>query len=113
MIGMPVQTMDGVEVKCLLNPNLKVDSLIKIDEASIQKAKYSLTWDNVYERDRSILDQHIAADGVYKVLWLSHSGDTRGNPWYTDIKCTAAANGGPITQNSAASYFPSTSSQGN
>jgi len=90
MIGMPVQTIEGVEVRCLLNPRLKVDGLVQINEASIQKAKLNITTDESYEVQKSILEQVIATDGIYKILFLTHSGDTRGTEFYSDILCTAA-----------------------
>lgn len=109
MIGMPVQTIDGVDVRCLLNPKIKVDGLIKIDEASIQRAKFNLTTNESYQRDQSILDRQISADGIYKVLFLAHHGDTRGTDWYTDIHCIPAQ-GGILTQKDAQRYLPPPSS---
>jgi hypothetical protein len=41
LIGMPTQTMDGIMVKCLLNPLLLVNGRIKLDNASIQLAAQS------------------------------------------------------------------------
>ena len=31
-----------------------------------------------------------AADGYYIVGYIEHSGDTRGNPWYSDMICLTA-----------------------
>lgn len=93
MVGMPVQTIEGVEVRCLLNPRLKVEGLVKIDEASIQKAKYNITTDENYLVQKAELDRLIAADGIYKILFLNHSGDTRGTDYYSDMICVAASAG--------------------
>ncbi|MFG1302728.1 hypothetical protein V5F34_01120 [Xanthobacter autotrophicus] len=90
MIGMPVQTIEGVEVRCLLNPKLKIDGLIKIDEGSIQRSKLSITTDESYEVQKTFLEQVIATDGLYKILFLTHIGDTRGTEYYSEILCTAA-----------------------
>lgn len=89
MVGMPVQTIEGVEVRCLLNPRLKIEGRIKIDEASIIKAKYNITSDQSYLVQQQELDRLIAADGIYKILFLDHSGDTRGTEYYSDILCVA------------------------
>lgn len=87
MIGMPVQTMDGVEVRCLLNPNLKLGGTLKIDEASIQKTKLTLTQNYSEDIQRQQLESNIAADGLYQIRFLSHIGDTRGTEWYSDALC--------------------------
>lgn len=87
MIGMPVQTMDGVEVRCLLNPNLQLGGTVKIDEASIQKTKLTLTQPYAEDVQRTQLEGNIAADGLYQIRFLSHVGDTRGTEWYSDALC--------------------------
>jgi hypothetical protein len=33
--------------------------------------------------------QPVADDGYYKIIVLEHEGDTRGNPWYSNIVCLA------------------------
>lgn len=104
LIGMPVQTIEGVEARCLLNPQLKVDGKVKINEASIQKAKYNVDWQNSYEVQRDQLDRIIAADGIYKILALTFTGDTRGTEFYADFLCASAANGVPVA--AAQRYFP-------
>lgn len=86
MIGMPVQTMDGgIEARCLLNPRLEVGGIVQIDEASIQRTKLTLTSTQTEEIQKSWLKESIAADGLYKIVFLSHIGDTRGTEWYSDI----------------------------
>jgi hypothetical protein len=41
------------------------------------------------EAARNALAQQVTlnADGNYYVMWANHTGDTRGNAWYTDIIC--------------------------
>ncbi|HAU75920.1 MAG TPA: hypothetical protein DCW88_10430, partial [Agrobacterium sp.] len=41
LIGLPVQSIDGILVTCLLNPQIGPGSLIQIDQASVQEAKLS------------------------------------------------------------------------
>lgn len=41
LIGMPEQTINGIEGKCLLNPRMGPGTRIKIDQASIQMAEFS------------------------------------------------------------------------
>ncbi|NIF20255.1 hypothetical protein [Candidatus Pantoea multigeneris] len=104
LIGMPQQTMSaGVNVRCLINPNIRVNGLVQIDETSVYRA--SLSSDEVKalpgrtsETDANgnltvngTLQQpaSIAADGVYIVKSISYTGDTRGQPWYMDLMCFA------------------------
>jgi hypothetical protein len=88
LIGMPVQTFNGIEAKCLLNPNIKPGSMVQIDEASIQRQTIS---PNYSAGAQNALIPSIDADGVYEVYEVIHHGDTRGTDWYTDI--TAIAKG--------------------
>ncbi|MBZ9939129.1 hypothetical protein LB518_22725 [Mesorhizobium sp. BR1-1-16] len=96
MIGMPVQTIGGIEVKTLLNPQIQPGRRIKIDQSSIQQAAFSPQY--TAEVSNSMIPS-IADDGIYKVLVVSHSGDTRGNPYYSDIVCIRADGQGPIPLN--------------
>lgn len=103
MIGMPIQTIEGVEARCLLNPRLKVTSLVKIDEASIQKAKLAvdqvtgtaIASNGAYGNSlqQNMLDFNIDPDGTYKILQVTHIGDTRGTEFYTDVLCRSYAHG--------------------
>jgi hypothetical protein len=93
MIGLPTQALDGIIVRCLLNPNVKVGTLIKLDNASIQQARFSADYQALNEKLPSLAD-----DGIYKVLAASHVGDTRGNEWYTNIVCSSINGTQPYTQ---------------
>lgn len=104
LIGMPVQTIEGVEARCLINPRLKVDGKVQINEASIQKAKYIVDNQNSYEVQRSQLDLNISADGIYKIIFLTFSGDTRGTEFYADMTCMPANGAVPVA--AAQRYLP-------
>ncbi|WP_313817917.1 phage protein [Cupriavidus sp.] len=90
MVGLPVQTQNGITIKMLLNPNVKISQLIKIDNDSVQRYEYSL---NVLQQAENQRIQHQAKlqdDGFYYVMAAEHSGDTWGNDWYTETICLAA-----------------------
>jgi hypothetical protein len=91
MIGVPTQTVDGIIVKCLLNPNIKPGSRIQIDNASIQHA--SLSVDYTATNYFPSLDD----DGFYKVYAMTQIGDTRGPAFYTDMICAAVNGTQPLT----------------
>lgn len=83
MIGAPQQTNEGVNVKCLLNPNIKIGGRVQIDNASIQNLKINLAVVN----SAANIPAPLTADGVYYVLVAEHNGDTRGIDWYTTMIC--------------------------
>ncbi|MDQ0437947.1 hypothetical protein QO014_002339 [Kaistia dalseonensis] len=87
MIGLPTQTIDGIEVMMLLNPMVQPGRRIKIDQASIQQAALSPAY--TAEVANSMIPS-TADDGVYRVLVVDHAGDTRGNPYYTTVICIRA-----------------------
>lgn len=104
LIGMPQQTMGGgINVRCLINPNIKINGLVQIDQASIYRA--SLSDSEIASlpgraREEDINGNFvttgtlqnpasIAADGVYIVKAIDYTGETRGRPWYMDMLCLA------------------------
>jgi hypothetical protein len=91
MVGVPTQTVDGILVKCLLNPNIIPGSRIQINNASIQQAALSVdyTATNYFPS----LDD----DGFYKVYAMSQTGDTRGPAFYTDMICAGVNGTAPLT----------------
>lgn len=93
LIGLPIQSIDGILVTCLLNPQIGPGSLIQIDQASVQEAKLSADYTAVVN---NAMIPSTADDGFYKCLVVNHIGDTRGDPWYTQILCLRADGKGPI-----------------
>ena len=87
MIGLPEQTQNGIRIKTLLNPNLKIGQAVQINNASVQQYRYNLA---LKQTAQNLMAQNVLktdADGVYYVMVANHSGDTRGNDWYTDLIC--------------------------
>lgn len=91
MIGTPQQTNDGVNIKCLLNPNLKISALVQIDNASIIQQKLNLEQIAAAKGNTStingLIPRNLSADGVYFMLVIEHTGDTRGIEWYSSMIC--------------------------
>lgn len=89
MIGTPQQTTDGVDVKCLLNPNIQVSQRVHIDNNSILQQKLNLDQIAAARGDVSQVNlakpRPLNATGSYYVLALAHTGDTRGLEWYTTL----------------------------
>jgi len=104
LIGMPQQTMNaGVNVRCLINPNIKINGLIELNQGSVYRT--ALTNQDIGSSPTSLTEStngnsttvtgvinqpaSIAADGVYVVKSIEYTGDTRGQAWYMDMMCQA------------------------
>lgn len=101
---MPQQTMGGgVNVRCLINPNIRINGLIQLDQASVYRAalgnseiaqspgRITETEENGNRVLTGTTSQaaSIATDGVYIVKAIDYTGDTRGQAWYMDLMCFA------------------------
>ena len=83
LVGTPEQTNDGIKAKCLLNPMLKIGVRVKINEEDVNEAKLP----DSDKKDSANKPADISKDGIYRLLVVEHSGDTRGNDWYSDLVC--------------------------
>jgi hypothetical protein len=91
LLGIPEQTIDGIRGRCLLNPAIKVNSMVQINNKDINPAVLNFDYTAI-----NFLPS-IATDGVYRVLFVDHSGDSRGNAWYSDFICLDPNAPAPIT----------------
>jgi hypothetical protein len=100
MIGLPEQTQNGIKIRVLLNPNIKIGQAVKIDNKSIQGYRFGL---GINQQAGNLMAEQsikLNADGLYYVMIADHIGDTRGNEWYSDLLCLA------IDASIPASYIP-------
>jgi hypothetical protein len=108
---MPEVTEAGISIRCLLNSALRLGGLVKIDTGLLSGVPYtpggensisglssggtsptqttSTSGDNNPLRNTILNSAATSPQGVYKILLLTHSGDTRENPWYSDMVCIA------------------------
>lgn len=75
LIGYPVQTELGVQCKFLINPRAVVGGLIRLNNENIQQRQIQL----------GQFLRPLAADGVYRIIKMIITGDTRGQDWYTSV----------------------------
>jgi hypothetical protein len=85
MIGVPVAANNGIRVRSLLNPHIKIGTLVHIsnqdsDQFTIKQHGYS------HYSDRNLTADASSA-GYYRVLVHKFAGDTRGQSWYSDLIC--------------------------
>lgn len=81
LIGSPLQTEYGISCSCLLNPRLKINSLFHLDNKKIENYRYT-PGQPVRPLD---------TEGIYRVIKLTHRGDTRGDDWTTEIEAISQA----------------------
>jgi hypothetical protein len=81
MIGSPQQTLLGVNVKCLLNPNIQVSTKVQLDNSTIQRLAIDLTVPGTAAN----ISAPLTTDGIYFCQVVEHTGDTRGIDWYSNL----------------------------
>ena len=84
LVGMPTQTTSGIMARCLINPNIKIHSQVKIDQKDIQGGLPPFLGPSDVALGQTFLAP-TAADGLYTVYKIDIYGDTRGSPWYMDL----------------------------
>lgn len=89
MIGLPTQNTDGINVRCLINPQIQINSIIHIQESSIQKITPDLTIQGEPKNQSAVFQGGLDADGMYRVVYLEQVGDSRGDPWFCECNCVA------------------------
>jgi hypothetical protein len=87
MIGIPQLTQNGLEVTILLNAKVSIGTRIQVSQKDLTSSQ--LTGVTPQINPASTRFASFAADGFYRVLSVDHSGDTRGDEWYTKIVALA------------------------
>ena len=75
LIGVPEMTDEGVKAKCLLNPLLDLNTFVHIDNRFVRQQKAA----------RDSQPREVNHDGIFRIVSLTHEGDTRGESWYTEF----------------------------
>lgn len=91
LIGVPEQTQNGISIHTLLNPRLKIGQLIQL-QSTVNQARIDTMSSPAAIAGNFNLQKgaKVSGDGVYYVMIAEHTGDTRSQPWYTDLTCLAA-----------------------
>lgn len=74
LVGNPAQNDQGVSFRCLLNPRIKINQMVHIDNGLIRTQAYQL----------GQVPRSLDGEGLYRVIGITYLGDTRGDNWYTD-----------------------------
>lgn len=85
LIGVPEATQDGVKVRALLNPLIRIGALVQIAKSDINQIttqQQGLTYG-------AAVATVTTAAGFYRVMTAEFVGDMRGQEWYVDMICLA------------------------
>ena len=93
LIGVPSQSDFGATIKMLLNPRVKLGTMIHVNNSLIKNKQF--------QQGQAFygLDQ----DGLYRVIKVTYKGDTRGVDWYTEVE-TVTQSGADIPNMLANKY---------
>lgn len=81
LIGVPAQAEYGVTAKMLLNPRVGLNKYIHIDNSLVRAKQVEL----------GTIQRSLDRDGLYRVIKITHTGDTRGTEWYTEVETITQA----------------------
>ncbi len=90
MLGAPEITDKGVKFKTLLNPQLRVNGKVMLDNNDLKAriAKERTEKPGAHHKPKAVKTLvRLDPDGVYKVYKLTHRGDTRGTEWESEGEC--------------------------
>ena len=86
MVGIPEATNQGIEVTCLLNAKIKTGTRVKLNNEDITQT--NIKQQGFFPNYGALsFPANVNDNGDYKVLVAEHSGDNRGNEFYTKIVC--------------------------
>lgn len=81
LVGTPVYGDDGIKIKMLLDARVTVKTMIKIDNDLIRRQAANFFGSAAGMPQSLVFDQ----DGEYEVFSVTHSGDTWGDDWTTEV----------------------------
>lgn len=89
LIGVPEQTESGIRVRVLLNPAIKLGTKIQITNAVVNQLRYDTSVMSQVANANARWFNKLNLGGYYYVLGIDYIGDTRGQDFYSDLRCLA------------------------
>jgi hypothetical protein len=92
LISVPRQTLGrGLNARSLLNGQITPNSVVMINQKDIFQIRAPAYTEGNFQMSAQqytdlVNTAPVQTDGFYTVNSVTHSGDTRGTPWYTDIE---------------------------
>lgn len=88
LIGTPRQADQGVAARSLIRPSFTLNSWLKLNNRNIILANTPFQG----RLNPNVLD----LDGLYRIIAIEVTGDTRGNDWYYDLELLSQAGRNPL-----------------
>ncbi len=86
LIGVPEQTQQGINIRTLLNPAIKLGQLIQLN-SQINQFRLGLDFPSQATNANLAAATQTNQQGLYYVMSVNHTGDTREQNWYSDLIC--------------------------
>lgn len=99
LVGTPQASPEGIKGKCLLNPLLRIDSAVVINERDILSAAPKTDKDKQGTTSTNTTNEEsvrIMADGRYRLLSVTYIGDSRDNDWYCEFIAIGLDESAPV-----------------
>lgn len=93
MVGSPSKTEKGVQVKTLIQPNLKINGIVRVVDEFIGTGRNSReditrTREDDYEVDPSEIGERGA--GIFRINSITYSGSNYKNEFYAILECQSS-----------------------
>lgn len=88
MVGIPEATDNGILIKTLLNPLVKIGQRAQINNKDVTQTIVKEQFFPNYASPPTLIAD-VSRDGTYRILVIEHEGDTRGTSWYSSLVCLA------------------------
>jgi len=117
LVGIPEATPEGIQIRCLLNPRIKIGGLVQLDKELISGVAFIPGGDEITPENQQAarvpneqkgqkveVPVPTSPTGTYKVFMIEYTGDNRGQPWYCDLICLGLDGNGNV-MNTPGSVF--------
>jgi hypothetical protein len=84
LVGVPEATENGIYVRTLLNPLIKVGTAVQLDNDEITRTSPNISKGFPTFQSKAFFAS-LSPTGKYRVVVAEHHGGIRENPWYTDL----------------------------
>lgn len=89
LLGTPILTYQGIQGRCLMNPQLRVGRTLQLRNSDITQLALKQQILGITDPGAVVptINNPIDTFGTYKVLAVTHEGDSRDNQWETRFVC--------------------------
>lgn len=100
LLGTPEINDKGIAMKLQLDPRVVPNGKLWLANNEVKAATFQPPMLLREEQKGSAAHVRLDPDGVYKVFVVTHKGDTRGNDWFSEVKCVGLSDKIPTSRGS-------------